>query len=64
MAATEKDGAAILVSGIEAVGAEREKNGCQIANRRVDERDGQQLQVFFVVARDGLCFYFHEPIDG
>ena len=23
--------------------------------------DGQQLQVFFFVAPDGLCYYFHEP---
>ena len=33
-------------------------------NWRVDERDGQKYQVFFVVAPDGLCYYFHEPIEA
>ena len=28
------------------------------------ERDGQKLQVFFAVAPDGLCYYFHEPIKN
>lgn len=57
-----QDGAAILVREIRSVGKELESNGVEIANWRVDERDGQQLQVFFVVAPDGLCYYFHEPI--
>ena len=26
------------------------------------ERDGEKFQVFFVVAPDGLCYYFHQPI--
>jgi hypothetical protein len=30
----------------------------------VDERDGRKLQVFFVAAPDGLCYYFFEAIDG
>ena len=57
-----QDGAAILVRDIQSVREELERNGVEIANWRVDERDGQQLQVFFVVAPDGLCYYFHEPI--
>ncbi len=28
-----------------------------------DERDSQKLQVFFAVAPDSLCYYFHEPVD-
>ena len=28
-------------------------------NWRVDERDGERYQVLFVVAPDGLCYYFH-----
>lgn len=28
------------------------------------ERDGKKLQVFFAVAPDGLCYYFHEPIES
>jgi catechol 2,3-dioxygenase-like lactoylglutathione lyase family enzyme len=57
-----QDGAAILVSDIHRARQELEANGIQIGNWRVDERDGQKLQVFFVVAPDGLCYYFHQPI--
>lgn len=57
-----QDGAAILVSDIHAMKAELEAKGLNIANWRVDERDGQQYQVFFVIAPDGLCYYFHQPI--
>lgn len=57
-----QDGAAILVSNIEAIKDDIESRGVTIANWRIDERDGQQLQVFFVVAPDGLCYYFHEPL--
>jgi catechol 2,3-dioxygenase-like lactoylglutathione lyase family enzyme len=58
-----QDGAAILVSNIHALKEEFESTGVRIGNCRVDERDGQKLQVFFVVAPDGLCYYFHEPVD-
>lgn len=57
-----QDGAAIRVSGIAAIRTELESRGVKVANWRVDERNGQKLQVFFVVAPDGLCFYFHEPL--
>lgn len=57
-----QDGAAILVSNIHAVKEELEAKGVKIGNWRIDERDGQKLQVFFVVAPDGLCYYFHEPL--
>ena len=57
-----QDGAAILVAGIHQIREELESNGVETANWRVDERDGRKFQVFFVVAPDGLCYYFHEPI--
>jgi catechol 2,3-dioxygenase-like lactoylglutathione lyase family enzyme len=57
-----QDGAAILVSGIHEIREEIESSGVEIGNWRQDEREGQKLQVFFVVAPDGLCYYFHEPI--
>jgi catechol 2,3-dioxygenase-like lactoylglutathione lyase family enzyme len=57
-----QDGAAILVAGIGAIRSELEANGIKTGNWRVDERNGQKLQVFFVVAPDGLCYYFHEPL--
>jgi catechol 2,3-dioxygenase-like lactoylglutathione lyase family enzyme len=57
-----QDGAAILVSNISEMKDELEAKGVMIANWRVDERNGQKFQVFFVVAPDGLCYYFHEPV--
>ncbi len=58
-----QDGAAIRVSDIHRAILELEGNGAETANWRVDERDGQRLQVFFVIAPDGLCYYFHQPIE-
>ena len=54
------DGAAILVSDIERALEELERNGANTGERRVDERDGERFEVFFVVAPDGLCYYFHQ----
>lgn len=60
-----QDGAGVLVSDIQGMKAELEAKRVSIGNWRVDEWDGgQKYQVFFVVAPDGLCYYFHEPIDG
>ena len=59
-----QDGAAVLVSNIRAIKDELERNGANIGNWRVDERDGQKYQVFFVVAPDGLCYYFFEPLSA
>ena len=59
-----QDGAAVLVSHIRAIKDELERNGANIGNWRVDERDGQKYQVFFVVAPDGLCYYFFEPLSA
>ncbi|MEP6591005.1 MAG: hypothetical protein ABJC19_07465 [Gemmatimonadota bacterium] len=35
--------------------------GPPVGDWRVDERAGHEYLVFFVVAPDGLCYYFHEP---
>jgi catechol 2,3-dioxygenase-like lactoylglutathione lyase family enzyme len=56
-----QDGAAILVSDIERAKQELETNGVKVGESRIDERNGRKLQVFFVVAPDGLCYYFHQP---
>ena len=56
-----QDGAAILVSDIARARQELEANGVQVGESRVDERGGRKLAVFFVVAPDGLCYYFHQP---
>ena len=58
-----QDGAAILIRNIQGMKEELKSRGVEIGNWRIDERDGQKLQVFFVVAPDGLCYYFHEPIQ-
>lgn len=57
-----QDGAAILVSEIHRAKQELEANGIAIGNWRVDTQGGQKFQVFFVVAPDGLCYYFHQPL--
>lgn len=59
-----QDGAAIKVSNIGALRGELEAAGVKTANWRIDRRDSERLQVFFVVAPDGLCYYFHEPVAG
>lgn len=58
-----QDGAAILVAGIGEVIGELAKNGVNVGNSRVDERNGKRFQVFFAVAPDGLCYYFHEQLE-
>ena len=47
-----QDGAAILVTDIARARDELEANGVETGNWRVDERDGEKYQVFFVVAPD------------
>ncbi|MCY3903129.1 MAG: VOC family protein [Caldilineaceae bacterium] len=57
------EGAAIRVRDIHRAKQELEAKGIKTGNWRVDEQDGQKLQVFFVIAPDGLCYYFHQPLD-
>lgn len=59
-----QDGAAILVSNIRGIKDEIERSGAGVGNWRVDERGGKRFEVFFVAAPDGLCYYFHEPLEG
>jgi catechol 2,3-dioxygenase-like lactoylglutathione lyase family enzyme len=59
-----QDGAAIRVDDIDAARAEIDATGITIGEGRVDERNGERLHVFFVVAPDGLCYYFHQPITN
>lgn len=57
-----QDGAAILVADIAGIKSEFESTGITVGDLGTDNRDGVQLSVFFVVAPDGLCYYFHEPV--
>lgn len=58
----EQDGCAFHVTDIEALFAEFKANGWQSAHASLDteQRDGKQWKVFFVVAPDGLCYWFGE----
>ena len=58
------DGAAILVTDIDRARDELEANGVETGNWRIDERDDGKYRVFFVVAPDGLCYYFHQAIGN
>jgi catechol 2,3-dioxygenase-like lactoylglutathione lyase family enzyme len=60
---SSQDGAAIKVSDIHAARDEFAKKGVNVGNWRVEEKDGKRRQVFFVVAPDGLCYYFFQPIE-
>ena len=57
------EGAAIRVTDIRRARDELQARGVETGDWRVDEQDGQRLQVFFVIAPDGLCYYFHQPLD-
>ena len=56
-----QDGAAVLVENIETLREEMAAQGAKVGDCRVDDHDGIPHHVFFVVAPDGLCYYFHEP---
>ena len=58
-----QEGAAIRVTDIHRARRELEERGIETGNWRVDENDGRKHQVFFVVAPDALCYYFHQPIE-
>lgn len=58
---SSQNGAAVLVHDLSGVREEFEARGLAVANERIDERDGKKYKVLFVVAPDGLCYYFHEP---
>jgi len=60
----EQEGAAVLVSDIERAREECVAAGVDVKNWRIDERDGKQFKVFFVVAPDRLCYYVHQEVTG
>ena len=57
-----QEGAAIRVNGIEQLKTELAARGASVGESRVDERNGERFNVFFVIAPDGLCYYFYEPV--
>lgn len=56
-----QDGCAFHVKGIEALQKEfKDKGLTSLSEFRMEERDGAQWKVFFVVAPDELCYWFGE----
>ena len=60
---SSQDGAAVLVSGINEIRTELESREVKVSEWRIDEHEGKKLKVFFVTAPDGLCYYFHQPVE-
>jgi catechol 2,3-dioxygenase-like lactoylglutathione lyase family enzyme len=57
-----QDGCAFHVKQLEALFAEFKANGLQkeLSELNIEQRDGVPWRVFFVVAPDGLCYWFGE----
>jgi hypothetical protein len=57
-----QDGCAFHVTGLAALLAEFRERGLQkeLSAIQPEQRDGATWQVFFVVAPDGLCYWFGE----
>ena len=62
---SSQDGCAFHVKGIEALREEFKAKGLtSLSEFRTEERDGVGWKVFFVVAPDGLCYWFGEKQSG
>jgi catechol 2,3-dioxygenase-like lactoylglutathione lyase family enzyme len=61
-----QDGCAFHVTGLESLFAEFRQNGLQkeLGAIGTERRDGADWQVFFVVAPDGLCYWFGERVKA
>ena len=57
-----QDGCAFHVTGVEALLAEFKANGLQkeLSEFEIGQHDGVAWKVFYVVAPDGLCYWFGE----
>jgi catechol 2,3-dioxygenase-like lactoylglutathione lyase family enzyme len=58
-----QDGAAIEVSDIHRAKEQIKAAGLDVGDARIEDQDGEKRHVFFVVAPDGLCFYFYQPMS-
>jgi catechol 2,3-dioxygenase-like lactoylglutathione lyase family enzyme len=60
-----QDGCAFHVKGLEPLFAEFKANGLQkeISEFDIEKHDGVAWKVFYVVAPDGLCYWFGERQD-
>lgn len=62
---SSNDGGAVLINDAAQMKEELDGRGVETGEWRIDEHDdGKKYQVFFVIAPDGLCFYFHQLIES
>ena len=61
-----QDGCAFHVNGLESLFAEFKANGLQkeLSGFDIEQHDGIAWKVFYVVAPDGLCYWFGERQEG
>jgi lactoylglutathione lyase len=60
-----QDGCAFRVKDLDALFSEFKTNGLdKLSKPDVEQHDGRASRVFYVVAPDGLCYWFGEPVDG
>jgi lactoylglutathione lyase len=59
---SSQDGCAFHVTEVEALAAEFQSNGLQkeISSFDIEQHGGVSFKVFYVVAPDGLCYWFGE----
>lgn len=58
-----QDGAAIEVSDLHRAKEQIGAAGLDVGDVQNEEQNGERRYVFFVVAPDGLCFYFYQPVS-
>jgi catechol 2,3-dioxygenase-like lactoylglutathione lyase family enzyme len=58
-----QDGAAIEVLDIHRAQEQIGAAGLDVGDVRIEEQHGEKRHGFFVVAPDGLCFYFYQPLS-
>jgi hypothetical protein len=61
-----QDGCAFHVKNLDALFAEFKANGMkkELSELDIEQRDGVDWKVFYVVAPDGLCYWFGERGEG
>ena len=61
-----QDGCAFEVDSAESAFAELKANGLgkEVSDFNIEQRDGTSWKVFYVVAPDGLCYWYGERLTG
>jgi lactoylglutathione lyase len=60
-----QDGCAFRVKDLDALYSEFKTNGLdKLSKPEIERQNGRASRVFYVVAPDGLCYWFGEPVDA